>query len=122
MTQQSDGIEEAPRRRDDDGKIPQWLLIALLGLGSGGAGQWVTNQTDDPRPDPFTGSQARDMEARLREEIHDAVQLHETHGFRVLDGVEKEFRQRTQYIEALVGRIERRLDKMEHQRPTNGTP
>jgi hypothetical protein len=47
---------------------PPWLLLAIALITGGGGGAAVM-RLNDPRPDPFTGTQAAQMEARLQAAI-----------------------------------------------------
>ena len=51
-----------------NGTVKIYVIIAsVLGLISGGAGSWGYNQIYDPRPFPFTSSDAEDLEERWDE-------------------------------------------------------
>lgn len=58
-------------------RIPPWVLVLLLSIGSGGSGTYLVNKyapppesMSDPRPDPFTGKDAREMKREILQEIH----------------------------------------------------
>lgn len=46
-------------------KVPQWMLIFMLGTGSGGVGNWTVSRIDPPRPDPFTGRQGVELQRQI---------------------------------------------------------
>lgn len=96
-------------------KIPTAVLLVMLGAGGGGASSWVANTMNDPRPDPWTGTDARNQARELRAYVDETVARHEAHGFRMLESVEHDCQHRADNIEALIIRIERRLDRLEKQ-------
>ena len=55
---------------------PGWLLLVALGGGTGTGGAILSQVVSPPRPDPFTGSQGRQMEMRLN---HNMTQLNAQH-------------------------------------------
>ena len=45
------------------------VAYLLAAVAAGAVGTYGWNQIDPPRPDPFTGTMAREMEARLRRDL-----------------------------------------------------
>jgi len=54
----------------------QWIVILVLALLGGGGGNYIIQKANPPRPDPFTGSQARDMETRLSARMSSLEEQH----------------------------------------------
>lgn len=49
--------------------LPVAILIAAVSAGGGGLGSVATDAIKPPRPDPFTGTMGREMEARLQRQV-----------------------------------------------------
>ena len=65
---------------DGNGKIAiRDVAILLTAVVSGAGGTMLYQQIDPPRPDPFTGTMAREMEARLRRDIDRVEQMIDEH-------------------------------------------
>lgn len=45
------------------------VAVLLTAVASGAVGSYGYRQINDPRPDPFTATMAREMEARVRRDI-----------------------------------------------------
>lgn len=74
---------------------PGWMLLIALGGGTGTGGALLSQAIAPSRPDPFTGSQGRQMEMRLN---HNMVQLNAKH-------VDLE-----KHMDAVIARMEARID------------
>jgi hypothetical protein len=53
--------------------------ILLTAIASGVAGSYGYRQINDPRPDPFTATMAREMEVRLRRDIERVEEMLDEH-------------------------------------------
>jgi len=55
---------------DANGKLSvRDVLVLLTAVGAGGLGTYGYQQISPPRPDPFTGTMAKEMEIRLRHDM-----------------------------------------------------
>ena len=61
-------------RNGDLTKVYQILGVAVVGLLAGGGGSIAVDSINPPRPDPFTGTMAREMRADVMSALaaHDA--------------------------------------------------
>jgi len=65
---------------NDGGKIAaRDVVILLTAVASGVAGSYGYRQMNDPRPDPFTATMAREMEVRLRRDIERVEEMLDEH-------------------------------------------
>jgi len=61
-------------RNGDLTKVYQIIGVAVVGLVAGGGGSLAVDSINPPRPDPFTGTMAREMRADVMSALatHDA--------------------------------------------------
>jgi hypothetical protein len=83
----------------------QWLLVGTLASGLGMGGSAVYQRIQPPRPDPFTGTMAHELEERVNARI---AELDRT-GTRAL----QECRARVTALEASRDEVRTRLQRIE---------
>ena len=50
-------------------RLPPYVMFLFLSVGTGLGSTWGLNKFEDPRPDPFTGSDSVVLERRLQKQI-----------------------------------------------------
>ena len=55
----------------------QWIILIVIALLGGGGSNYLAQKANPPRPDPFTGSQGRVMEARISARMSSLEEQHQ---------------------------------------------
>ena len=67
-------------KSENGGEVTQlktWIVMILIALIGGGGTNYAFNRAKPPRPDPFTGTQARFMEERLNARLNSMEEQHQ---------------------------------------------
>ena len=95
---------------DNKEQLRLWALVFMLALVGGGSGTYFTGKLNPPRPDPFTGTEARQMEARIQARLSSIEQQHQQFITTVTTML-----QHDATVESMAMEHQKRLDLMEHK-------